>query len=287
MDWALTGALIGLIIASCHLLDWLVSKKEEDKQKVAIIKWWSQLDDFNYGQAVRNANIACNKIFDKIYGKRHFSLKCFKLSCCTSFLVVTALMIVNVASTKNVGFLGHPFFFMIFTLVCPIFLNIWIDYLSLIETRYILRFASRVRPLMLPVLLTADLLVSAAIYLLLVTVLSCVFFLVHRIAGNTWSPLFLLGFFADYYTFIWHSDADKNISTVWFYSTFSTSVIFYIFCVSTLFFKFVRLSKTRIMVILEKLEDSDHLFKALGGFLSAVLLFVKCVVEVIQHVVQA
>ena len=56
MDWALTGTSIGLIIAFCYLLDWLVSEKEEDKQKVTIIKWWSQLYDFNYGETVRKSN---------------------------------------------------------------------------------------------------------------------------------------------------------------------------------------------------------------------------------------
>lgn len=281
MDWALTGALIGLIIAFCYLLNWLVSKEEEDKQKVTIIKWWSRLDDFKYNQAVRQANIFCNEIFDKIYGKRHFSQRCFGVSFCVSIISVFILSIVMssifemdydklVTDKTSPGHIS-PFVFM---LIFAVMLNSWIDYISLVETRLILRFALRVKPLMLPVLLLVDLFLTVIVFWLSVAVLDSV---VVKDPKGMLNPMnFLLEF------------ATWNIEegSVLFYSTFSTSIIFYIYCLSTLLFKFVKLSKTRIMIVLEKLEDSDHLFKALGGFLAAVVVFVKAVVEICQYIVQ-
>lgn len=277
MDWALTGATIGLIIAFCYLLDWLVSKKEEDKQKVMIIKWWSQLDDFNYGEAVRKSNIFCNEIFDKIYGKRHWSQRCFGISCCTSLLSVSVLTVVNMVPSAKVLDSYEPYLYIGGGLMLATLTNVWIDYISLIETRLILKFASQVRPPMLPMLLVLDLFFSAAIFAVLLSVLPCVF--LWDEAGEILAVIFRSE------TFIWNSDdVIENTLTVLFYSTFSTSIIFYIYCLSTLLFKFVKLSKTRLMIVLEKLEESDHLFKAIGGLLAAVMVFVKAVVEIIQYI---
>jgi len=131
MDWALTGATIGLIIAFCYLLDWLVSKKEEDKQKVTIIKWWSQLDDFNYGEAVRKSNIFCNELLNKIYGKEHFSGQCFSVSVCMTMFSVSILTIICISCglTKLPG----KWFSVWSVLALAYFLNVWIDYISVIE----------------------------------------------------------------------------------------------------------------------------------------------------------
>lgn len=285
MDWALTGASIGLIIAFCYLLDWLVSKKEEDKQKVTIIRWWDRLDNFSYGEAVRNANIFCNEIFNKIYGKKHFSLRCFGLSCCVSFLSVFILTIITIVR----GYIDfvHWTEGVVLILTGITVLNAWVDYVSLIETRLILRYASRVKLLFLPVLLLLDVFLSAAIYLLaFVTILSTFEMLSYILTGSFPSLLALNHFFLKYIPGIITFDLIDPYESILFYSTFSTSIIFYLYCLSTVFFKSVKLSKTRIMVILEKLEDSDRLFKALGGFLAAVVGLVKCLVEICQYIAQ-
>ncbi|MHC4487117.1 MAG: hypothetical protein ACYS4T_18230 [Planctomycetota bacterium] len=277
MDWALTGTTIGLIIAFCYLLDWLVSKEEEDRQKVTIIRWWFRLDDFSYAEAVRNSNIFCNEILNKIYGKRHFSLRCIGVSFCVSILSVLIPTIVafNIIKFNRSRFVidtyGSPY---LYALLFASLVNSSVDYISLIETRVILRFASRVKPLILLVLLFVDLFFSAIIFLFLTLFATTVGSIVDgEFSKETY--IGALGLFG------------LVEVKIMFCSTFSTSIIFYIYCLCTLFFKFVKLSKTRIMVVLEKLEDSDHLFKALGGGLAAVLVFVKCVVEVIQHIMQA
>lgn len=279
MDWALTGATIGLIIAVCYLLDWLVSKKEEDKQKVAIIKWWSRLDDFSYGEAVRNSNIFCNEIFDKIYGKRHFSLRCFGVSFCVSIISVCILTLIACYIVVTISGEDKPRYFMNIglMLIIAVYTNCWIDYISLIETRIILRFALRVRPHGLPVLLLVDLFLSAIAFLLC---LGTLLFVVGLLSGHHRDYLMSFDVIRTYVN--WESP----LRSIMFYSTFSTSVIFYIYCLSTLLFKFLKLSRFRIMVVLEKLEKSDNLFKALGGFLVAVVLVVKCVVEIVQHIRQ-
>ena len=166
----------------------------------------------------------------------------------------------------------YLFFALESILTLTVTLNIFVDYISLIETRIILKIATQHKPLILPVLLLVDLLLSAIVF--------CFFSLLLQYVsvGRIDQPLRL---FLNLIT--WESLG----SSILFYSTFSTSIIFYIYCLSTLLFKFVKLSKTRIMVVLEKLEDSDHLFKALGGFLAAVVVFVKAVVELIQYIAQA
>ena len=151
--------------------------------------------------------------------------------------------------------------------------------MSLIETRLILRFATRAKPVKLPVLLLVDLFLTVIVFWFCVEAFFNVSLLLHRGEGRPYG-LDLKGFVLDF--MVW----DRAEGNTLFYSTFSTSAIFYVYCLSTLLFKFVKLSKTRIMVVLERLEDSDHLFKALGGLLAVVVVFVKAVVEIYQHIVQ-
>ncbi len=296
MDWALTGAIIGLIIAFCYLLDWLVSKEEEDRQKVTIVKWWSRLDDFSYGEAVHNSNVFCNKLLDKIYGKRHFSRRCIAVSLCVSILSVMILSIAAFSIRPNTLYSQIGFRSMAFGLLWwAITINCWIDYVSLVETRLVLRFASRVRLSVLLVLLLADLFISAILFFLAYFVFLWVSFslLDYRLEGLGYEHMIRLAIqqtlshVASLPDILMFSTTDDvTVISIYFYSTLSTSVIFYVYCLSALLFKLLKLSKTRIMVVLEKLEKSDNLFKALGGFLAAIVLVVKCTVELVQHIRQ-
>lgn len=280
MDLILTGTLVGLIITFCHLLDWLASRTEEEKQKLAIVKWWCLLDNFRYQEAIHKSNVLCNTLLDRIYGKRHFSFRCYAASCC--FSVLSILIVIVGAIVLDIYPRPARPFYVLFCYVLPqsFLVGSWVGYLSLIETRLVLRFTSRIRTLLLPFFLALDLLLSAVICWM---VLLCI------------DPL-MRPYFHPVARWQWHSiSADAQFFLTWrgfllppynviFYSTFFTSMAFYLYCLSALFFKLVKLSRTRVMTLLEKLEGSDHLFTAIGGFLAATVVFAKSVLAVYQQV---
>jgi hypothetical protein len=212
------------------------------------------LDDFNYGRAVRKSNIFCNEIFDKICGKRLFSLRCFGVSCCVSIIFVSILSI----ATFSIGEIyyevaGDNVAALVFILSTAAMLNTWIDYISLVETRLILRFASRVKPLILPVLLLVDLFLTVIVFWL------CVGELERAVVGTVkYSPSNAMSFMLVFATL------RVRAEPILFYSTFSTSVIFYIYCLSTLLFKFAKLTKPASWLCLRSWKIRTVYSKPLG-----------------------
>lgn len=278
MDWVLMGTFLLLMAPSCQIADSLLSKKEKGQDEYTIIKWFAYLDDFTYSEAICQANIFCNRLLDKFYGKDQFSLRCFGFSCFVSLLTVSILTVVVIAcGIINPGEYKSRIFEI---LVLAVLLNIWVDYISLIETRLVLRYASRVKPIMLPILLLADLFLCAVIYLLFAECVGsalCLLGLESDVSASN------KGYLAELINvaFVWsHDNADANVA---FYSTFSTSLFFHLYCLSAVFFKVVKLSKTRLMTWLERLEDSGHLCKALGGWIAALSAIAIVVVTIVRH----
>ncbi len=273
MDWVVTGIILVLVAPFFYLLDWLTSKREKAESEITILKWFVYLDDFNYREAVSKANIFCNRMLDTIYGKGHFTSRCYGISCIISTLLIFILTvgwlaIGSIPSSKSGTIFRGTFIIM------TMMMNLQVDYVSLVETRLILRFAEKVKLLTLPILLLVDLLLSAMIF----SLASLVFFCFIRVLDLSELPFYW------YYKYLLNAITWKNEASILFYSTFSTSLIFYLNFLSALLFKFMGLSKSRIMIMLEKLEDSGHAFKALGGLLVAVVVFVKAVVELIQYI---
>ncbi len=273
MDWILTGTVLGALVTVCYLLDWLVSKKEEDRGKLSIIKWWSQLDDFSYGDAIKNSNTFCNDLLNRVYGPKHFTFRCFAVSCCVSLLSVVLLaalyvMLGVISLPDDLDILGV-------LMAIALFINIWFDYISLIETRYILNIAAKKGVGLLPVLLALDLFITAGFFV--------VPLVVTLIIQGGWDGT-LGAAVNEIFRDLVSPDSTEPHIQVCFLSTFSTSIFFYVFCLSTLVFKLIGFSKKRAMIVLEKLENSDNLFKALGGFLAVLIGFGKCIYEIVQHV---
>ena len=81
------------------------------------------------------------QLFDNIYGEYHFSLRCFLRSCMTSLISVSAVAlayaILNVADfNENIGSYAY------IAILC-VLINFIPDYLSLLQTRYLLKRLSR------------------------------------------------------------------------------------------------------------------------------------------------
>jgi TPR repeat protein len=153
-------------------------------------------------------------LMDKIFGSKHLSWNCFLRSSAASLLFVLLLYFsfskagfleVKARAGGNLSFAG--------VLGLGILLNLIPDYLSLLETRWLLRWFQKIRSFRLHFfILVLDLLFSGAI----IWTAIALYGLVTR--GRMTTPAEMLGIFSIY--------------SIFFYSTFFTSILAWIYWLS-------------------------------------------------------
>ena len=154
-----------------------------------------------------------NTLFDAVFGRRHLSLRCFKRSTLASLITVFVFWLL-MGSAETIGPRLRADLDLGSVLVLGLFINVVADYISLLETRTLLAYMPR-RWLAQAAVLVLDLLLSAAIIWLTIFV-----FLrspLHN--GEIESFAEILGVF--------------SIFSVFFYSTFLTSVWTWSYIAST------------------------------------------------------
>lgn len=223
---------------------WLLFSKAEDLVKPEIktdISNW--LRNLNLEGKLANWPTAFVAVFDGIFGKKHFSWRCFSRSCIASILAVLMLTIFWWALNPEVFyayFLNEDF---TETLGMYIFIsfvfNLIPDYFSLFETRYIIGKLRNVNSTTkIIVFLVIDIVATAFIFFAGVAIS---IFIVNRIAGD---PMYmyldtLLGvveMIEAGLTMSTFADKVPNMG-VWFYSTFFTSVWIYLYVISGMIVK--------------------------------------------------
>jgi len=274
MDWTLTIALGSVIVAVCALLDWTLSREEEEKARLKLVAWFANLDDFDYGGALRSSHRFFNRFFDRVFGRRTWSLRFFVTSAVASYFaiaLVTAVFVLAGRFDEGGGrWIENDRFAALIGI--SLFVNVWVDIASLAETRWVLRFADARKVRTVLALLGMDLVFSALIYLL------PLYMLISLSEGGA-MPVGEIG--RDLLT--WSGSTEAQLQ-VCFWSTFFTSAIFYAFVAAVLLTKGVKLARTRVMVVLEKLESSNHLFKSVGAMLAAVLALIKGTQDLLRAV---
>lgn len=128
-------------------------------------------------------------IFDRIFTKDHLSLRCFLFSCLFSILFLFIITLLMIATTE----LRAVFIELLrvanksgamFAISWIFFTNIFADYLSLLETRIILKYLKNPNIIGTAVLLTIDFLMTTIIYFLMYFASYCILFIVVFSIGN-------------------------------------------------------------------------------------------------------
>jgi len=152
---------------------WNASKHLEDiaspEFRKATSDWLARLDA---GSSLETIAQAFAGAFDRVFGSRHLSWKCFGRSCAASYLFATLLVLIAIfvyGRTPVDGVVG----FVVITAV----LNVIPDYFSLLKSRYIIRKLTTTRSQSAGVLLVVlDALGSGLIGFLSVIVLATSFY---------------------------------------------------------------------------------------------------------------
>lgn len=150
---------------------WFLFEKAEEAVspdvRGAVARWLRNLDPAG---SVQTWPTTFGKVFDRIFGARHLSLLCFWRSCIASFVAVIIVSVLYAALTSGVLFESSIHLSRIFWVQFAV-LNLIPDYLSLLETRYLLRWmGNRSTRKSVAGLLALDSFVTAAIALVAIPV---------------------------------------------------------------------------------------------------------------------
>lgn len=306
MNWTFFVAGLTLLITFCSLIDWFISRDEQIKSKDIVVNWFVKIGEFTYRDSLRNSVVYCTELFTKIYGSKHLTWRCFGVSYILSLAAVCVILpfvsiwqdIISAALSAN-GIqsslfkdLSQPYIGLFIFLM--LFLNPLVDYVSLIETRYLLRLASQSRLSYLVIWLLFDVLFTLLIILLSYCILSSLWLnpgMTISFSERMWDSMKF--FFNGLYGLLFSQKPNVTIESKYFtifrpliLSTFLTSFLFYFYCLSALFFKLIGKGKKRILIFLENVEGQNHLFKTIGIVIAAILAFIKAIVYLVVSTVK-
>ena len=184
--------------------------RENHKDKLAL--WLS-------GKYRSSWTIHFCRMFDRVFTDQHFSLTCFFRSCIASLLAVSFIYILF---GPVLGLLQERAEFetsFITIIILGVIINLIPDYISLFQTRWILKYYSRTDNVGLQLLiLIADLVITGAIISLMLWFLQLTIF--SNVKDN-----------------LTHTWAILNGLSIFFYSTFLTSIWAWLYCAGAWFIK--------------------------------------------------
>jgi hypothetical protein len=216
------------------------------------------------GEWLRNLPEEFINFFDAIFTKKHFSLLCFKRSCISSicfFIIVTITYFLSYPgssfriSAERLIF-NNSYKFNIGNLLIILTLNLFTDYISLLETRYVIsKIDKKSSMIKIALLLCFDIIASATIFLTIGISLILLYWylidIIFDIFGYTgtyqaqvpFNNIFELFNFLKFNAYMLHNilpNPNVNGFTVIhfaYYTTFFSSIWLYLFSFTILIFK--------------------------------------------------
>jgi hypothetical protein len=217
----LWAASIGAIITIFRVMDETATL--DAKRKVA--DWIKSFAAKSISQTIIESPQWFIEAFDRIFGERHLTLRCFFRSCVASLLAVFVMAIMWVvldpASGQEYFFSYSAIVGIILIFLTALILNLVPDYISLLETRWILHNVAHADVKKLIVFLVLDVIITGGIF-------ACGFGIVCVALGES-NCLEMMGMGIRFRSY------ESGLSPgVFFYSTYFTSVWLYLFIVSSI-----------------------------------------------------
>lgn len=276
MEWIPIISILTITSGLGIIFDKLLNDRDIKVVKNKIFDVWYGLSDeeFDFAKSANNLHKFFNDLFDRIYGKKHLSLKCFFRSALSSILSASffyfiVMVFFPIQSSGKLG-LG-PFQFLSsaswttflkadYMVFSYIFINIIIDYISLIETRFFLKKIVNKHFGVKIFYLLVDLFLS----FLLFVIIYLTYYQFYNPA--LWS-----------YTGGYINQFLLSIGL----STFVTSLIFYLFNIFYLLLKILSTVRIPIRLTLERIASLKNPVTSLVGVLGGIILIIKGIKDLI------
>ncbi len=245
--------MLGFVILTfgmSQILDAAIASSKLPAYKSKFKTTAALLKESNTMGLIGTSQNAINGLFEGIYGEKHISSRCLAFSSVSSILAISIVCIFLPEIALQSLKMGIP------TLVGLILFNLMVDYISLIETRYVLsRNMKRKRDAVWYAFF--DIFISAFIF-------SFTYIIGMMILSIGFSEAYNI----DDITLIFEEGADV-VWIILFLSTFFTSLMFYVFLMSSVL---IRIFKTPAIKFISLIAQSDNPFKVIATTLGVVSL---------------
>jgi hypothetical protein len=253
-----------------------------DDTKLEIAVWL--LDRKKFGPKVQPWPDTFAKVFDRVFGTKHLSWRCFKRSCLASFAAVLVTFVLSRGPQSggiHVSFKGTPA--LLFTwAVLIVFINVLPDFLSLLESRCVLAAMRRTQRTALWILLIlADFVLTfgiAYIACLMLAWIASLFVYVYeqeplappfRNATFMTQKIIAVGF--------------GNASAVLFYPAFFTSIWLWLYAGSGFILKAARRFDIGFEWFNRKFDIEHHPLQSLGLIAGALVALAYWTAATVKH----
>lgn len=243
------------------IVDYVFKEGGVEAWRKASEQWWDSLGQVKFKEIIVAANRWFLELFDAIYGDKFWSWKRIYRSVLSSYFAVAILFaITGTAALDLPAAIGDVWFLV---MMIATILNLLPDFISLQETRWIMRLSLRKESVYLPLWLAIDLVLTVVIF----QVGFFLFFIVLLIDEGTlpstfhWSQLFVLG-----------PNPGRDVLLVPFLSTFFTSFLWFLFLFTALLIGVCQRLSPFLRMLLKVVAQSEKPARTTAGFLAVGLL---------------
>jgi uncharacterized protein YsxB (DUF464 family) len=276
-DIKLWATMVGLIMAFAIYMDSITTPRTK--------KWLSEFLSAENSPLLKIV-LECPRLFiesfDSLFGKNHLSMKCFIRSSLASIIVILIIGFVlrghssfNPFSLDIVSSGIAGIVYVMFLLILSILLNIIPDYLSLLETRYIIHKSldRNIKYLLLIILL--DFFISGIIYILIAGLVS--YTVLSIIQAN------LLKYYLNIYSYLSHfaSMCLGGGYTIFFLSTYFTSFWMYMLLIFGITIKIAHPLNKFCLNIFKHLVVEEKPFQSIGLLLIILFTITAILIEIV------
>jgi hypothetical protein len=240
-----------------------------EESRLKVVHW---LGEVRFQASLESIPDQFAVLFDRVFGERHFSVKCFARSSVASTVVVMAMAIVVL------GWTGTPYYVpTLFQAWLIIALNVIPDFVSLLETRWALRWMDSTGRVVVVLLL--DVVVTAAISAFAFLALN---FGIAVIQGSPVIDALPLGraltmVWTQPTTFVWAASG-QTLDTigpeigpaVYFWSAFFTSIWLWLYAASVLLSRLLLRMNKGVGFLLKVSDVEKQPFRSMG-FVSVII----------------
>jgi len=232
-----------------------------------IQEWWLTLDQTSTKNLLQKSCCLFVDLFDTIYGRNPWTWRCAWRSALSIFAVTLLTLVVESISP---GYIWHSQAPHVLALVGPLTLlagNLLADYLSLLETRFLLRWC-RDRGLMATlVALIVDIPLSITCYVF--------------VAGGSFGLLTGNWLFFDDLDDLVSQFTEVQYATSLVYSTFFTSFLFYLFAITSLVFRVLLVLRVPLRAFLGWLASYENPVKTVAALAASIVVILKGIQELL------
>ena len=279
IDWEYILWLSFLIVCISYLIDFAMNKEHKTELSKNLRQHMSS-EVFSYSSTIVFINIVFCNVFDSIYGRRSISKKRVVLSSLFSLLFV-AFMVVMFGYNNTI--FGSDITMDV--MVVFVLTNLFADFISLTETRWVLEKARGKHIFALGMWLVADILLTTLIYFVVFYLALLGYFTLQDLA---FGPSFMEALIFLYeepaeYLFLLLS---MDIALPFFVSTYGTSVVWFFFAASTIVIRILSGSPRVFRLLVGVMGVSTAPGRIIGVIMIALVLVGSAVAEAIYQLLE-